>query len=79
MECPNGCKVPMQEKKVEKIFHRNNKPIVIGDLNIYQCMECGHESIPVSSAKTVEGILKGNMKPSGQFNAELYEASAGKI
>ena len=73
MECPNGCLSPMEERKEEKIFHRNGKPIVISELTMYVCPHCGQESMPLSSATIVENILKGVVKSSGRFTAELYE------
>jgi YgiT-type zinc finger domain-containing protein len=66
----------MQERKEEKIFHRNGKPIVISDLTMYVCPTCGQESMPLSSARIVEDILNGRVKPSGKFTAELYEISS---
>jgi YgiT-type zinc finger domain-containing protein len=65
----------MEERKEEKIFHRNGEPIVISDLIMYVCPDCGQESMPLSSARIVEDILKGKVKPSGKFTAELYEIS----
>ncbi|MEW6606177.1 MAG: hypothetical protein AB1414_01815 [bacterium] len=76
MECPNGCLSPMEVRKSEKLFHRYGKPIIISDLIIYVCPNCGQESIPLSSARKIEGILKGIVKSSGKFTADLYEMSA---
>ncbi len=76
MECPNGCLSSMEERKREKLFHRNGEPIVISDLTMYVCPDCGQESMPLSSARIVEDILKGIVKPSGRFTAELYEISS---
>lgn len=75
MQCPNGCPSPMEERKEEKIFHRNGEPIVISDLIMYVCSDCGQESMPLSSARIVEDILNGKVKPSGKFTAKLYEVS----
>jgi YgiT-type zinc finger domain-containing protein len=75
MQCPNGCSSSMEERKVERIFYRNGEPIVIADLVIYVCPNCGQESMPLSSARIVENILNGKAKPSGRFTAELYEVS----
>ena len=77
MQCPNGCPFPMEEKKEEKIFHRNGEPIVISDLVIYICPDCGQESTPLSSARIIEDVLNGKVKPSGKFSAALYEVSLG--
>ena len=76
MQCPNGCPSSMEEKKMEKIFYRNGEPVVVSDLLIYVCPDCGQESMPVSTARTVENILNGKAKPSGKFTAELYEVSS---
>lgn len=73
MQCPNGCSSPMKERQEEKIFHRNGEPIVISDLIIYVCPDCGQESMPLSSARIVENILNGKVKPSGKFTAKLYD------
>lgn len=75
MQCPNGCLYPMEERKEEKIFHRNGESIVVSGLIMYVCPDCGQESMPLSSARIVEGILNGRVKPSGRFTAELYEIS----
>lgn len=76
MQCPNGCPSLMEEKKEEKIFYRNGEPVVISDLTIHVCPNCGQESMPLSSARIVEDILNGKVKPSGKFTAELYEISS---
>lgn len=77
MQCPNGCSSSMEERKVEKIFYRNGEPIVIADLAMYVCPNCGQESMPLSSARIIENILvNGKAKPSGRFTAELYEVSS---
>ncbi len=76
MQCPSGCPCSMEERKVERMFHRNSEPVVISDLVMYVCPECGQESMPLSSARIVENILNGKAKPSGKFVAELYEVSS---
>ncbi len=60
MQCPNGCLIPMDEEKKDKIFYRDGEPIIISGLIIYVCSECGQESMPLSSARVVEDILKGD-------------------
>jgi YgiT-type zinc finger domain-containing protein len=65
----------MEERKEEKLFHRNSKSVVISDLTMYVCPDCGQESMPLSSARIVEDVLNGRIKPSGKFIAELYEIS----
>lgn len=76
MDCPNGCIAPMKQMKVERIFHRKNgEPIVIRDLVINVCTECGQESMPLKSARMVEDILNGKIKPIGQFTAAMYRAA----
>ena len=78
MQCPNGCESPIEERKEERIFHRAGEPIVISDLTMYVCPTCGQESMPLSSARIVEDVLNGKIKPSGKFTAALYEVgSAG--
>ncbi len=76
MECPNGCPTPLKTEKQEKIFHRNGEPVVISDLEVNVCPQCGQETIPLPSARSIENILSGKVKPSGKFTAELYEVSA---
>ncbi len=75
MDCPNGCAVPMKQVKVERIFHRDGEPIVIRDLTMNVCPECGQESMPLKSARMVEDILNGKIKPIGQFTAMMYHAA----
>lgn len=76
MQCPNGCSSPMKGRKKEKIFYHNGEPIVISNLAMYVCPNCGQDSMPLSSARKVEDILNGKHKPSGKFTADLYETSS---
>ena len=76
MQCPNGCLSPMEERKEDRVFHRNGEPVVISNLTMYVCPDCGQESMPLSSARIVEDVLNGRIKPSGKFTAELYEVSS---
>jgi len=73
MECLNGCNGSMKTARVERIFYRGNEPVVIRDLEMYVCSECGCESMPVSSARIVENVLNGRINPIGQFSAPLYQ------
>ena len=66
----------MKKGKEEKIFYRNGKPIVISELTIHICPNCGQESMPLSSARIVEDVLNGKHEPSGKFTADLYESSS---
>jgi hypothetical protein len=66
----------MQTRHVERIFYRHNEPIVIGDLEINLCEECGTESLPLRSAQLVERILTGQVEPIGEFVAPLFEPIA---
>ena len=45
MECPNGCAAPMKVIHVDRIVYRSDEPLVIGNLEIYVCPECGFESM----------------------------------
>jgi len=74
MECPNGCSVSMTSVRVERIFYRASRPIVIRDLEMYICPECGCESMPLRSARIVESVLNGQLEPIGQFSAPLFHA-----
>ena len=76
MQCPNGCVSELEQRRVEKIFHRYDEPVVVSNLLVYICPECGHESLPLSSARLVENVLNGNVRPSGTFTAELYEVGS---
>ncbi len=73
MQCPNGCSVSMEEIKEDKIFYRDGEPIVITDLTMYICPECGQESMPLATARLVENVLNGRVKSSGKFVAEKFE------
>ncbi len=70
--CPNGCSVEMKSVYVERIFYRQGAPIVIRDLLMNICPECGCESMPLSSARTVEKVLSGLVEPAGHFSAPLF-------
>ncbi len=75
MDCPNGCVVPMKQVKVERNFNKNGIPIVIRNLIMNVCPECGQESMPLKSARIVENILNGKIKPGGLFTAVMYQAA----
>jgi len=74
MECPNGCSVPMKSVRVERIFYRADRPIMIRDLEVYVCPECGCESVPLKSARIIENVLSGRLEPIGQFAAPLFQS-----
>lgn len=76
MQCPNGCSSSMVEEKRERLLHRNGEPIVVSDLTMYVCRECGQESMPLSSARIVEDVLNGVIKPSGEFVASWFEVGS---
>ncbi len=73
MECPNGCQNKMKITRVERIFYKNDDPIVIRNLEMHVCPECGCEAMPLKSARMVEDILRGQIKPIGQFSAPLFQ------
>ena len=75
MECPNGCAIPMKQMEVERIFYRDGEPIVIRDLIVNVCSECGQETLPLKSARIVEKILNEEVEPIGRFTAVMYEAA----
>ena len=69
MGCPHGCPVPMKTAWVERIYYRAGKPVVIRGLEVYECLECGFESLPIRSARLVEKVLNGYLEPTGLFSA----------
>jgi hypothetical protein len=73
MECPNGCRAPMKTVRMARIFQRADGPVVIRDLEMYACDECGAESMPLHSARIVELVLTGQLQPAGEFCAPAYE------
>ena len=73
IECPNGCGVMMKSTRVERIFHRDDEPVVIRDLEMYVCPECGCESMPLKSARIVENVLNRQLEPIGEFSAPLFQ------
>jgi hypothetical protein len=75
MECPNGCDVPMELIQVERIFHRGDEPVVIRDLEMHVCPECGCESMPLKSARIVENVLNRQLEPVGNFSAPLFQSA----
>ncbi|MFQ6043900.1 MAG: hypothetical protein ACE5PV_23855 [Candidatus Poribacteria bacterium] len=76
MDCPNGCAMPMKQMKFDRIFYgKKGEPLVIKDLTMNVCLECGQESMPLKSARIVEDILNGKIKPIGQFTAVMYRAA----
>ncbi|HEX9971964.1 MAG TPA: hypothetical protein VGD14_07840 [bacterium] len=75
MQCPNGCSVPMEQIKEDRIYYRNGEPLVITDLMIHVCPNCGQESMPLTFARLVEDVLNGKVKSAGKFVAEKYETN----
>jgi hypothetical protein len=75
MQCPNGCIESLEKIKEDKIFYRNDKPVVITDLVMYVCETCGQESMPLVSARMVENVLNGKVNSSGKFVAEKFETA----
>lgn len=73
MQCPNGCANSMQSVRVERIFYRSGNPVVIRNLEMNVCPECGCESMPLKSARIVENVLNGRMQSVGQFSAPLFQ------
>lgn len=73
MECPNGCRAPMKTVRVARIFQRAGRPVVIRDLEMVACDECGAEAMPLHSARIVEQVLNGQLQPAGEFCAPVYE------
>jgi hypothetical protein len=61
--------------KLKRIFDKKRKPIVVDNLTLHVCPECGQESMPLKTARAVEKILKGSAAPIGQFSAQLYSAA----
>jgi hypothetical protein len=73
MECLNGCRAPMQIVRVERLFQRAGRPVVIRELEMNACDECGAESMPLHSARIVEQVLNGELEPAGELCAPLFE------
>ena len=62
MKCPNGCKTEMKMKAVDKLYYIDNRPIIIKDLSVKMCEECGQETVPIQSVRSIENILAGKSK-----------------
>ncbi len=73
MECPNGCSTPMERTLVTRIFNRANEPVVIQNLKINICPECGFETLPLKTARSVEKVLNNRLEPIGNFSAPLFQ------
>ena len=74
MSCPNGCNAKMQEIKVERLFHKDGERIIIKDLPIKVCAECGQEAIPLSSMRIIDDVLKGKVQSLETVKTPLYHA-----
>ena len=48
----------MRPKKVKRTFNKKQSAIVVDDLLLHECPECGQESMPLETAQAVEKILK---------------------
>ena len=76
MQCPNGCSRPMRQIAGERLLHDGNRdPIIVANLTMDVCPDCGQESMPLESARIVERALKGEMAPTGQFTAPMFEVA----
>jgi len=64
----------MKTVQVERISDRCDQLLVIRDLEVYICPECGCESLPLRSARLVEKVLSGRVEPVGLFSAPLFQA-----
>ena len=74
MQCPNGCDTPMRQERGERFVRgRSGEPLLIANLLTNVCPECGQESMPLESARTVERALQGMMTPTGRFTTLVYE------
>ena len=66
----------MRRTHCERLVHdRNGQPIVMANLVMNVCSECGQESMPLDSARIVEGAIQGEMAPTGRFSAPMYEVA----
>ena len=74
-QCPNGCAAPMETRRLERIFRRGTEPVVVADLEIEVCPDCGEEVLPLASARKVEAVLDGSAAPAGRFTAPLYKTA----
>jgi len=61
--------------EIDRIFSKDGEPIVIRNITMNVCLECGQETMPLKSARIVEDILNGKIKPAGQFIAMMYQAA----
>ncbi len=71
--CPNACPVKMEERRVERLYHKDNKRIIIKGLVIMVCPECGQEVIPLSSMKRIDVIIKGKVPVNEIVETPIYE------
>jgi len=68
MQCPNGCAAPMVRTSGERLFHdREGRALVVTNLALNVCPDCGQESMPLESARTVERTLQDGTSPAGLY------------
>lgn len=75
-QCPNGCAPPMEARRLDTVFRRHEEYVLITNLLMYVCEECGQERMPSVSARLVEAVLNGKIPASGEVRAELYDVAA---
>ncbi|MBS1248979.1 MAG: hypothetical protein MAG431_00550 [Chloroflexi bacterium] len=73
MQCPNVCSASMETALVTRIFYRDAEPVVIRDLKMNVCSECGYETLPLKSARIVENVFNNRIEPVGNFSAPLFQ------
>ncbi len=75
--CPNGCQLSMEEERIDKVFHRDNgEYVLITNLLVYTCPNCGEQRVPDESAKIVEDVLDGRVLATKVVKTPVFESMA---
>ena len=73
MNCPNGCKTEPEIQSIQKLFLKDGKPIIIQNLQVKVCPECGQEMIPLATMRVIEKVLNGEIAASGKVEADVFQ------
>lgn len=78
LQCPNGCGETMQPDTTDKpVARADGTYILVRNLSVYRCSECGEITIPGSSVSQVKELLETQKDPDTISELPEYHLKAG--